>query len=32
MFEALVGTAVVLFLGLVGYLIYLMRGANKRAG
>jgi hypothetical protein len=30
MFEALVATAVVLFLGLVAYLAYLMSGANRR--
>jgi preprotein translocase subunit Sss1 len=30
MFEALVATAVVLFLGLVGYLVYLMKGAVRR--
>jgi hypothetical protein len=30
MFEALVGTAVVLFLGLVAYLAYLMSGTVRR--
>jgi hypothetical protein len=30
MFEALVGAAVVLFLGLVAYLVYLMSGAVRR--
>ena len=30
MFEALVATAVVLFLGLVAYLVYLMNGMLRR--